>query len=213
MLRAEQGAALRVGCFLSQLKVAPPLDRWPKWIQGARDGAVPVHLEIWDDDSGLRGDDEQCDISATPDRHLQFGYSLSAGTLHGVAAGPAAPGGAGVTVHTQGDSPDARAEIWLTVQRVPLPLPVPPQQVTVTFHSVKLTDPSRPGQSAAARFEFQVGTQPLLRYPSTGTIQVPLGAAQPLPAGLSTSPGGYRAEPSYLGSRHRRIQEDEPACP
>ncbi len=81
---------------------------------------VPIRYELWDEDGGVRGDDDRCDINPTKGvRDLNFNFVVSShnntGNITGVHDSPTK------TVTSQGNKPDSdRARVQFYVTERPL---------------------------------------------------------------------------------------------
>lgn len=156
---------------------------------------VPIMLRLFDEDGGLYGDDDHCDISpAAGIKNLRITYDRRTGGITGAIT---ANGGA--TVRGAGDG--NRAEIAFRVRTLRV-AGTTPQRATVTFESVRLVDTTRPGQQGKLFFTFEVNGR-TIRHPASGTLDATLGSPIALPAGtrISAEPRVDQNEPLVISVR------------
>lgn len=72
-------------------------------------GTVPITIDIWDSDGGLRGSDDHADINPANGRTLSLTYNIANGSVTGSVSGRA-----GQQIYAKGNESD-KAEIWFTI--------------------------------------------------------------------------------------------------
>jgi hypothetical protein len=86
---------------------------WPSWRFSRTTGSSPVriHLRIYDNDGGLEGRDDRCDVNPlTGARELSFTYNPATGRISGDASGFR-----GEPIHVKGFGDANRAEVTFVV--------------------------------------------------------------------------------------------------
>jgi hypothetical protein len=86
----------------------------PDWRLSApvSDGTVPITIRLFDEDGGLAGDDDSCDINSRAGRReLSLRYNLATGEITGDVTGRR-----GEVLHSRGAGDSSRAEVWFSIE-------------------------------------------------------------------------------------------------